>query len=111
MLVAFKVRAVLTEPLIGRQALKFSRCVNEEQHPFHSLSAAGGTDIWLFKGVLRMRRLKQKKRMAYEITSAVVKKVEELTKVGVDRVDFKSIDPEYDLSKEPTLLIVGKEPT
>jgi hypothetical protein len=90
MLVSFRVQAIFTDAV----KYSFARKVREAQDPFRELSAVGGKERWFFSGILDMRPLKQKKRIAYEITAALVKKVEDLTLVGVERVDFELIDPE-----------------
>ena len=94
MLVAFKAKATFTDPLVGGQSQNFPKHLRKRKSPFHSLSAIGGGVNWVFTGVLEMRPLKQKKRMRYEITSALVDKVEELTKVGVLTLDFERVDPQ-----------------
>lgn len=94
MLVGFKASAVFTEPLKSGQTQHFPKHVKKKPGPFLQLSVIGGRDKWFFQGVLDIRPLKQKKRIAYEITAEIVRLVEELTHVGVDRIDFESIDPQ-----------------
>jgi hypothetical protein len=94
-LVSFTVHAYLTDPLQSGQSQNLPRWVREQKEPFHSLGVIGGSSHWIFDGVLEMRKLKQKKRMAREITAAIVQKIEELTHVGVDRVEFEKIDPQH----------------
>jgi len=90
MLVAFRASAVFTDVVNHTFALR----VLEDQAPFRKISATGGSKAWFFIGVLEMRPLKQNKRIAYEITAAIVKKVEHLTTVGVATIDFEEIDRE-----------------
>lgn len=90
MLVSFRAMAVFTDKV----TYSFSHKVKKAQAPFQKISAVGGGANWFFSGILNMRPLKQKKRIAYEITSEIVRKVEGLTTVGVDRIDFELIDPE-----------------
>lgn len=95
MLVAFVAHAVLTEPLVGGQSQFFPRHILESQEPFQRLSVVGGRNKWVFSGVLNIRKLKQRKRIAYEVAAALVPKVEEITKVGIETLDFEKIDPQH----------------
>ena len=94
--VAFKARAVFTDKVTW----SFAGKIKKAQAPFQKLSAVGGGTGWFFEGVLNMRPLKQKKRIAYEITAELVQKVEQLTTVGVERIDFEHLDAEVIVSIE-----------
>lgn len=104
MQVSFRAQAVFTDKVTWR----FSRKIKEAQAPFLKLSAVGGGTVWFFTGILNMRPLKQKKLIAYEITSELVRKVEELTTVGVESIDFELIDPEVLLGTEE---LIWQKPT
>ena len=97
MLVGFRVYATLTDKVHW----EFRNWIRKSQGPFHKLSAIGGPKVWILSGVLRMRPLKQKKRMAREITGFLVDKIEALTNVGVEKIEFDEIDPQVIVEAKP----------
>jgi len=86
--VFFRARAQFTGP-INRD---FWRKLREHIAPFHNLTALGGVRNGHFQGTLTVDiESREEEALAFEITSAIVQKVELLSKVGVANVEFDEI--------------------
>tara|TARA_R100001132_G_C3272859_1_gene94845 strand:+ start:2622 stop:2978 length:357 start_codon:yes stop_codon:yes gene_type:complete len=72
---------------------------------FETLRVVGGTTNWRVEGLLKVRKLKQRARIRYEIVEKLVPLIEEHASVGVEEVIFFHLDLQYfkDTSKsDPT---------
>jgi hypothetical protein len=88
MIVFFRARAEFTEN-INRD---FWRKLRKNRDPFHTLTAVGGSKNGHFTGSLAVDLEEPTDdAMAYEITAALVQKVELLSRVGVAHIEFDEI--------------------
>lgn len=70
----------------------FWRKLRKNIEPFVNLSGVGGTNHGHFKGSIPLEvEALSEEILAYEITSALVSKIELLSKVGVNHVEFLEI--------------------
>lgn len=70
----------------------FWRKFREDKDPFITLTAVGGVKSGHFYGSITLDLKRgSRKRLAYEITSALVQKIELLSSVGVANIEFEEI--------------------
>lgn len=86
MIVFFRARTQFTDPITR----DFWRKLRNYADPFINITAVGGSRNGHFSGSLELEDLNEES-MAYEITAALVDKIEVLSRVGVSHIEFDEI--------------------
>jgi len=86
MRVYFSALAEFTENI----SVKFWRKLRADLAPFISLQGTGGPKRAQFQGVMELEDASDE-LLNYQITEALVRKVESLSRVGVERIDFEEM--------------------
>lgn len=101
MLIFFKAQAKFTSNI----EVRFWRKVRKNPEPFTQLSAVGSGSLGYFTGLLPFEdEASGDDVWAYEITKELVTKIELLSSVGVESLNFDVLEPSI-LNKKRTLSI------